>query len=106
MSYLPQYDMSIILVSVVIASVVVAKPTVTSGDEVMLRVEAGPAGAIEFGAVAVIVTGLSRARLRHLGLLLTVDSSSNRGIAALLLVNMAHFRSDRDGSSELTCHGR
>jgi hypothetical protein len=22
------------------------------------------------------------------------------------LVNMAHFRSHRDGSSELTCHGR
>jgi hypothetical protein len=24
----------------------------------------------------------------------------------LSLVNMAHFRSHRDGSSELTCHGR
>ena len=94
--------MSMTLVSMVLASLVVVKPTMTSLDEPMISsVEAGIARAIEFGAIAVVAAALSGTRLWHSGVL---DTSSTQ--AASLLVNMAHFRSHRDGSSELTCHGR
>jgi hypothetical protein len=92
------------LVSMVLASLVGAKHTMTSHDEVMLSsVEAGIARTIEFSAIPVFVTGLSCARLWHSGVL---DTSSTQAIAASFLVNMALFRSHRDGSSELTCYGR
>ena len=92
------------VVSRAIVSVLLTGLTVAKIEEVMLySMEAGFARTIHFGAIGVFVAGLSRARLWHLG---TVDSSSNGEIAALSLVNMAHFRSHRDGSSELTCHGR
>jgi hypothetical protein len=99
--------MSMTMVSMILASLIVARPTMTSRDEVVLsRVEAGIARTVEFGAIAVVVAGLSRTMLWHPGVGDTLGSSSNRDIAALVLVNMVHFRSHRDGSSELTCHGR
>jgi len=99
--------MSVTLVSMVMASLVVVKPTMTSRDEVVLsRVEAGIARTVEFSAIAVVVAGLPGTMLWHPGVDDALGFSNNRDIAALVLVNMAHFRSHRDGSSELTCHGR
>ena len=96
--------MSMTLVSRVIVSVSLTELTMaTIESEMRYSVEAGFSRTIHFGAFSVVMAGLSRARLWHLG---TFDSCGNADIAALCLINMAHFRSHRDDSSELTCRGR
>ena len=92
------------MVSRAIVGVLLAELTVAVIDwPIPYGVEARFARAINFGAFGVGAAGLSHAGLWHL---LTFDYSSNGDIAALCLVNVAHFRSHHDGSSELTCHGR
>lgn len=92
------------MVSRAIVGILLAELTMAGIDgPVLYSVEAGFARAINFGAFGVVAAELSHTGLWHLG---TLDSSSNGCIAGLRLVNMAHFRSHRDGSSELTCHGR
>lgn len=99
-----RYDKSMTMVSRAIVGVLLAELTMAVIDGPMLySVEAGFARAINFGAFGVVAAELSHAGLWHLR---TLDSSSNGHIAALCSVNMAHFRSHCDGSSELTCHGR
>ena len=92
------------MVSRSIVGVLLTELTMAVIDGPMLySVEAGFARAINFGAFGVVAAELSHAGLWHL---LTFDYSSNGELAALRLVNVAHFRSYRDGSSELTYHGR
>ena len=63
----------------VLGSLVVVKPTMTSLDEPMISsVEAGIARAIEFGAIAVVAAALSCTRLWHSGVL---DTSRTQAVA-------------------------
>lgn len=73
------------LVSMILASLVITRPTMTNIVEEMLSsVEAGLARTIEFSAFGVVAAGLSRARLGRRRMLETVDSFRNGGVAALL----------------------
>ena len=72
------------LVSVILASLIVARPTMANlVGEMLSSVKAGIARTIAFSAFGVVAAGLSRARLGRRRVLETVDSFSNGGVAAL-----------------------
>ena len=98
------HDKSIALISTTVISVALTGLTMAKVDEVVLySVEAGSARTVHFGTCGVVAAGFSRARLWRPG---RDIPTGDQELAALFLVNIAHVRSHRDGSSELTCHGR